>query len=248
MQVKLFFKIAVFRCHPAYIGPLLMVFFLTSAISCAPIKKQSWEMDFYRTQAPKPKQSELKWPKWQSTRPAKPAKTQKRPPKKLVKPVTITPVKPKDNRRSLDELFQEEDDDNYLVLQWPVDVVHVTSFYGYRQDPVRRKQVRFHSGIDLGGGRGTLIRAAADGVVRESRMKGSYGNTVIIDHAGGYSSLYAHLATFWVEAGQRLHSGQSIGLMGSTGRSTGPHLHFSVRKDDRSVNPLELIEIPVVVE
>jgi murein DD-endopeptidase MepM/ murein hydrolase activator NlpD len=113
----------------------------------------------------------------------------------------------------------------------------ITSGFGMRFHPVLRIR-RMHAGVDFGAPTGTPIVAAADGEVIASAYMGGYGNTVILDHGGGYSTVYAHASRIYVAAGQRVRQGQRIAAVGSTGLSTGPHLHFEVRVNGRAVNPL----------
>lgn len=86
-----------------------------------------------------------------------------------------------------------------------------------------------HEGIDIGADTGTPIRAAAGGTVILADWFGGYGNTVLVDHGGGYVTLYAHQSSLSVSEGDTVSAGQTVGLVGSTGHSTGPHLHFEVR-------------------
>lgn len=113
----------------------------------------------------------------------------------------------------------------------------ITSGFGNRFHPVL-KRTRLHAGIDFGAPTGTPIRAAASGVVVSASYRGGYGNTVIIDHGGGYATLYGHCSRVYVSAGQRVAQGQRIAAVGSTGLSTGPHLHFEIRINGRPVNPM----------
>ena len=114
----------------------------------------------------------------------------------------------------------------------------LTSPFGYRTDPFTGTR-RMHYGIDLANRAGTPVRATMDGtVVVVANHPQGYGNYIVIRHARGYQSLYGHLSRILVRKGQRVIQGQKIGLMGSTGRSTGPHLHFSLYKNYVPVNPL----------
>ena len=112
----------------------------------------------------------------------------------------------------------------------------VTSAYGWRADPIEG-QARFHKGIDLAAAYGDDVRSAAPGRVVFSGEQRGYGNTVVVEHAGGVRSRYAHLASADVQAGVVIAAGQTIGRAGSTGRSTGPHVHFEVTVGDQSVDP-----------
>lgn len=123
------------------------------------------------------------------------------------------------------------------AMMWPLPGNYrITSPYGYRIHPVLRVR-KFHSGIDIGAENGTKILAANDGVVIFAGWKGSYGNLVGIDHGGKITTFYAHSSRILVKNGQKVKKGQAIALVGSTGRSTGNHLHFEVRKDGKTTNP-----------
>ncbi|MEN3972970.1 M23 family metallopeptidase [Sphingomicrobium sp. XHP0235] len=124
----------------------------------------------------------------------------------------------------------------------PVEAARLTSSYGTRNDPFKNRRAR-HAGIDLAGPIGTPILATADGVVkRAGRNSGGYGNLVEVDHGNGIITRYAHMSKIDVRAGDRVSRGQPVGKMGSTGRSTGSHLHYEVRIDGRSVNPIPFME------
>lgn len=112
----------------------------------------------------------------------------------------------------------------------------VTSHFGWRLDPFGAGS-RFHSGVDLAAPCGREVDAVAEGRVAFAGAAPGYGNTVVIEHAGGASTRYAHLAAIDVHAGEKVHEGEAIGTVGQTGRSTGPHLHFELRQDGRPVNP-----------
>jgi len=111
-----------------------------------------------------------------------------------------------------------------------------TSSFGYRVHPISGSR-RMHTGVDLAAPSGTPIRAAATGVVVIAGWMNGYGNTVTIDHGGGISTLYGHCSRLFVSRGQRVQAGQRIAAVGSTGFSTGPHLHFEKRVNGRPVNP-----------
>ena len=116
----------------------------------------------------------------------------------------------------------------------------LTSPYGYRIHPTTG-QYKFHNGVDLANDQGTPIYAARSGRVTVATYGGTYGNYVTINHGDGYSSRYAHLTRYVVHKGDTVKRGQLIGYMGSTGRSTGPHLHFSIFYNGSSVNPMNYI-------
>lgn len=117
-----------------------------------------------------------------------------------------------------------------------------TSAFGVRSDPFRGRAA-MHPGIDLAGPIGTPVYATADGVVDRSEWNsGGYGNLVEIDHGQGIQTRYGHLSQRIAQPGQHIHRGDLIGLMGSTGRSTGSHLHYEVRIDGRAVNPIPFLQ------
>ena len=120
--------------------------------------------------------------------------------------------------------------------------VNFTSGFGVRSDPFRGRAA-MHGGIDLAGPVGTPIYATADGIVARSEWNsGGYGNLVEIDHGAGIQTRYGHLSRMIARPGQRVSRGDLIGLMGSTGRSTGSHLHYEVRIDGRAVNPVPFMQ------
>jgi murein DD-endopeptidase MepM/ murein hydrolase activator NlpD len=120
----------------------------------------------------------------------------------------------------------------------PIRTAEFTSGFGSRQDPFRRSAA-FHPGIDLAAAYGTPIYATADGtVLRAGWNSGGYGNLVEIDHGRGIITRYAHMSSIAVREGDRVARGAAIGRVGSTGRSTGNHLHYEVRIDDSPVNPI----------
>jgi murein DD-endopeptidase MepM/ murein hydrolase activator NlpD len=112
----------------------------------------------------------------------------------------------------------------------------MSSGYGYRNHPIRGGR-RMHSGMDLAARKGTPIYAAAAGTVTWSGWRGGYGKCVTIDHQNQYQSIYGHCSTLHAQAGDNVDRGDLIGYVGSTGNSTGPHLHFEVRKNNDPVNP-----------
>jgi len=126
------------------------------------------------------------------------------------------------------------------LFAWPTNGTY-TSGFGMREDPFTGLR-RSHNGIDLANRVGTPVRAAASGrVVHVESQIGNYGRFVIVRHPDGFQTLYAHLNDFSVRPGQYVDRGQRLGVMGNTGRSTGPHLHFSVIRNGTFVNPLRYL-------
>jgi murein DD-endopeptidase MepM/ murein hydrolase activator NlpD len=118
---------------------------------------------------------------------------------------------------------------------WPIRGA-ITSHYGNRADPFNG-EAELHLGLDISALYNAQIHAPADGVVIYSERKAAYGNLVIVDHGNGLTTRYGHLSRALVTIGQRVKRGDVIALVGTTGRSTAPHLHYEVRKNDRPVNP-----------
>ena len=125
------------------------------------------------------------------------------------------------------------------TMTWPAEG-EITSPFGWRVHPIFGTQ-RLHTGIDIGADYGDAIRAADGGVVIHADWMGGYGNAVIIDHGNGISTLYAHNSQLLVDEGQTVAKGQTVARCGSTGYSTGPHLHFEVRQNGSPVNPLNYL-------
>ncbi len=121
---------------------------------------------------------------------------------------------------------------------WPLTIRGtLTSGYGYRSDPFTGVR-SFHQGQDIAAPKGTAVLAAANGTVITSRYQNSYGNVIMIDHGGGIATVYAHNSALLVSEGTKVTKGQTIARVGSTGYSTGNHLHFEVRVNGKTVNPM----------
>ncbi|WP_379553289.1 M23 family metallopeptidase [Qipengyuania sp. DGS5-3] len=122
----------------------------------------------------------------------------------------------------------------------PLDAMRLTSGYGMRTHPILKRRAR-HRGVDLAAPTGTPVYATADGVVGRADWFSSYGLYVKIDHGGALETRYAHMSKLAVNAGEHVKKGDVIGYVGSTGRSTGPHLHYEVRVDGQDVNPIQFM-------
>jgi murein DD-endopeptidase MepM/ murein hydrolase activator NlpD len=122
---------------------------------------------------------------------------------------------------------------------WPL-AGWISSGFGNRRDPFTGGQ-DFHSGLDIAGHNGQQIHAPADGTVADAAYNGNYGNLITLDHGFGLTTRYGHLSRFEVTAGQQVRRGQVIGYVGSTGRSTSPHLHYEVLVNGQLTNPLKLL-------
>lgn len=123
---------------------------------------------------------------------------------------------------------------------WPV-TGRLTDFYGPRRNPFGGGSREFHAGQDIANTTGTPIIATANGVVLVADWQNGYGRLVELDHGGGLTTRYGHMSKILVEPGQLVTRGQTLGLLGSSGRSTGPHLHYEVRIDDEPVNPMDYL-------
>jgi len=117
-------------------------------------------------------------------------------------------------------------------------LTRIASYFGWRKDPVYKVR-KHHDGIDFTAPKGTPIHATGDGIVSlVKKSRRGYGNQIEINHGYGYTSKYAHMARFNVKLGQKVKRGEVIGFVGNTGKSTGPHVHYEVRKNNKPVNPI----------
>lgn len=152
------------------------------------------------------------------------------------------PVEPdEENIDLLSEYYEEalKDLDNKLS-NMPIGIPHqgkITSRFGYRANPFTNRGREMHSGVDLKGRKGDPVKVTATGKVTFSGYDGEYGNVVKVKHKNGYETRYAHLSKTKVKKGETVEAGKTIGLLGSTGRSTGPHLHYEILKNDKKINP-----------
>jgi murein DD-endopeptidase MepM/ murein hydrolase activator NlpD len=122
---------------------------------------------------------------------------------------------------------------------WPVEGP-ITSGFGERLDPFDREGA-FHRGVDISSQIGTPVIAPADGVVRFADLMNGYGRAIVVDHGQGITTLYGHLSAFGTTTGQTVHRGDTLGYVGQSGRSTGPHLHYEVRIFNTPVNPYKYL-------
>ena len=147
--------------------------------------------------------------------------------------------------KSFDEIYDMAKNKSEMLSCIPAimpvkgtDIYRISSHYGHRTDPFY-KVTKFHGGIDFSGPVGIGIYATGDGVVSKvEKNKSGYGNNIIIDHGYGYKTRYAHLHSFSVKKGDKVKRGQEIGKMGNTGKSTAPHLHYEVIKNNKAINPI----------
>jgi murein DD-endopeptidase MepM/ murein hydrolase activator NlpD len=147
--------------------------------------------------------------------------------------------------KSYDEVYELAKNKAQLLASIPAiqplsnkDLKRLSSYYGYRIDPFYKVR-KFHEGVDFSAPTGTEIYATGNGrIVDCGRSRGGYGNVIIIDHGFGYKTKYAHLHSIKVRKGQKVSRGQIIGTVGNTGKSTSPHLHYEVWKNNRKINPI----------
>lgn len=146
-----------------------------------------------------------------------------------------------ENFETLSEYYEDilKDLDKKLS-SLPIGIPHpgrITSRFGYRANPFTRRGREMHSGIDLKGRKGDPVKVTASGKVTFAGYEGQYGYVVKVKHNNGYETRYAHLSRTKVKRGQNVEAGHTIGLLGSTGRSTGPHLHYEILKYNKKLNP-----------
>ena len=148
-------------------------------------------------------------------------------------------------KKSYNQLMGLIDNKEQLLAATPAiqpvsnkDLNRIASGFGYRVDPVY-KTVKLHAGLDFAAPQGTPIYATADGVIKESGFSdGGYGNHVVVNHGYGYETVYGHMVRIKARRGQKIKRGEIIGYVGSTGKSTGPHCHYEVRKNGQKLDPV----------
>ena len=142
---------------------------------------------------------------------------------------------------ALDALERTKSEVTAFPIAHPAPGQRITSGFGPRRDPILGRSA-FHAGMDFRAPTGTPIRAPASGKIVRAGRNGGYGKMVEIDHGNGLKTRFAHLSRIQVRVGEEVSAGQRIGASGNTGRSTGPHLHYEVRKDGQAVNPMRYLK------
>lgn len=144
--------------------------------------------------------------------------------------------------QSLKQAIARKAEMDAIPSGWPTTSRQMTSGFGYRKDPFTGRAT-FHAGVDISGKLGDPVFSAADGDVLETGYSSSEGNYIIIDHHNGLKSVYMHLKHIEAQEGDTVVRGEKIGLLGSSGRSTGPHLHFQIVQKEEAVNPLKYLRL-----
>jgi murein DD-endopeptidase MepM/ murein hydrolase activator NlpD len=129
---------------------------------------------------------------------------------------------------------------SFLPTMW-AKLGKINNEFGFRRNPFGGRSYEFHAGMDIDGERGDSVMAPANGTIIKAGWQGGYGNMIEIDHGNGLTTRYGHLSKIEIQVGDVITRGQLIGLVGSTGRSTGPHLHYELRLNDKSINPRLLL-------
>ncbi len=169
----------------------------------------------------------------------------------LFEPEKMPKLKDKEISKKITEIYRDVDDLEYYkeIVQYvplgkPVWSYWLTSSFGGRADPFNKKQAR-HKGVDLASRTGNKIKTMAKGKVTRAEYAGGYGNLVEVDHGNGFKTKYAHMNKIYVKKGQYLETGDVVGEVGSTGRSTGPHLHYEVLYRGVPVDPMPFMKAKV---
>ena len=119
----------------------------------------------------------------------------------------------------------------------------ITSRFGQRENPFGADNIETHKGLDIRGPIGGQVKATAKGTVQFAGEKNGFGNCIILRHGNGFTTLYGHLSKILVTTGQQIEIGQQIGLIGSTGRSTGPHLHYEIQRNGQKIDPASFLSL-----
>ena len=154
-------------------------------------------------------------------------------------PFQLTLVEEEDEEKTMEKqirLIETTSNPTFLPTMW-AHLGKINNEFGFRRNPFGGRSYEFHAGMDIGGERGDLVISPANGVVINADWQGGYGNMIEIDHGNGLTTRYGHLSRIGVSIGDTIQRGQAIGLIGSTGRSTGPHLHYELRLNDKPINP-----------
>ena len=164
--------------------------------------------------------------------------------KKLENKISFYGNKVEEGKVELEELTNKLVENNIILASiptiWPVSKGRISDRFGYRVDPIN-SAISFHAGIDIGSPRGGKVYASAKGVVVNARRRLGYGNFISIDHGYGFVTRYGHNAKLLVKEGERVEKGQAIAIIGSTGRSTGKHLHYEVLINGINVDPIKFL-------
>ena len=134
------------------------------------------------------------------------------------------------------KIIQTTGDAAFVPSMW-AHLGKINNEFGFRRNPFGGRTYEFHPGMDIDGEKGDDVLAPANGTVIKAGGQGGYGNMIEIDHGNGLTTRYGHLSKIEVQVGDAIQRGQLIGLIGSTGRSTGPHLHYEIRLNDKAINP-----------
>ena len=154
---------------------------------------------------------------------------------------TMFETKVKELDEALDALDAVKSQARTLPIANPAPGLPITSTFGVRRDPILGTPA-LHSGMDFRAPTGTQVHATAPGVVVKAGRNGGYGKMVEIDHGNGFSTRYAHMSRVHVKVGETIKTGDIVGDSGSTGRSTGPHLHYEVRRNGDAIDPLRFLK------
>lgn len=136
--------------------------------------------------------------------------------------------------------IQATSNPSFLPTMW-AHLGKINNEFGFRRNPFGGRTYEFHGGLDIDGERGDNVMAPANGIVTKAGWQGGYGNLIEIDHGNGLTTRYGHLSSLGVQVGDSVQRGQVVGAVGSTGRSTGPHLHYELRLNDKPINPRRLL-------